>query len=291
MNTTDARIVTAVRAAQIGLSTFPYDPDGRYTGRPKKPLVKWTQFRTRPAPESEWVAWVRRWPDCNIGLITGGARNRFVLDFDTVTDYAVWVSEIGEWFIEHTLVIATGRGYHVHFDCDQPTGNGFTATHPNGSKVEIKATGNFVAIPPSVHHTGRRYRVVNKMPALTVATVGGVLGGFGRLCPPITLPLPKSPTEAKTGQIERIKAGVKIEHLCHVVGKPDSQGRVSAMCPLPQHGGDDHHSFWVNVNEQVCACRKCTPFGTWDVINLYGAMHGLDNAGAIAALSKLVNAG
>lgn len=286
--TVDARILTAVRAAQIGLSTFPYDPDGRYTGRPKKPLVKWTQFRTRPAPESDWQSWVRRWPDCNIGLITGGARNRFVLDFDTVTDYAVWVSEIGEWFINHTLVIATGRGYHVHFDCDQPTGPGFTATHPNGASVEIKATGNFVAIPPSLHHSGRRYRVVNKMPALPVASLDGVLGGFGRLRPQLPLPMPKTPIGAINGAIDKIKAGVKIEHLCHVVSQPDSSGRVSALCPLPQHGGDDHHSFWINLPQQICACRKCTPFGTWDVINLYAAIHGLDNAGAIAQMLKIV---
>lgn len=286
--TPDPRIVTAVRAAQIGLSTFPYDPDGRYTGRPKKPLVKWTQFRTRPAPESEWLAWVRRWPECNIGLITGVARNRFVLDFDTVTDYAVWVSEIGEWFIQNTLVIATGRGYHVHFDCDTPTGNGFTASHPNGARVEIKGGGNFVAIPPSVHHSGRRYRVVNKMPALTVASIEGVLGGFAHLRPQIPLLLPKSPTEAINGPVEKIKARVKIEHLCQVVSKPDSQGRVSALCPLPKHGGDDHHSFWINLNEQVCGCRKCTPFGTWDVINLYAAIHDLDNAAAIAQLLRMV---
>ena len=96
--------------------------------------------------------------------------------------------------------------------------------------------------------------------------------------------------EAMT-KVEAIKQTFRVELYLHESkDTPDGRGRIAAKCPLPGHD-DKHMSFWYHPIEQVCACAKCTGQGTWDVINLYAAMHGLSNKEAIEQLYQLTDQG
>lgn len=58
-------------------SEIPMQPCG------KRPLVAWREYRQRVAGEDEIVRWFRRWPDANVGVVTGRISGIVVVDVDT----------------------------------------------------------------------------------------------------------------------------------------------------------------------------------------------------------------
>lgn len=264
----------------------------------KRPLVKWKIYQHKIPTLLEWMHWFERWPNSNLALITGYFHNRVVLDFDDVEAYNIWLAARLD-----TLIIKTGRGYHVHFTTQQKTGRGFVAYHPEGSKVEIKAKGNYVLIPPSIHTTGQPYQIISERTTpMVVESVESVLGWFNP--PKVVKPqMGTKPGAAvkpgvPTTKVKAIKATFRIENfLQNSKEKPDKKGRIAAQCPLPHHK-DEHRSFWYHPEQQVCACAVCTQGagengtgGTWDVINLYAAIHNISNRAAIDELYQLTPQG
>jgi len=250
------------------------------------------------------MRWYENWPNCNLALITGFYYNRVVLDFDDGESYLDWAN--GPTGIKHkslTMIIRTGRGYHVHFTTIQKPGKGFVAYHPFGTKIEIKAQGNYVLVPPSIHATGLPYQIISERTTpMVVEDVESVLGLFK----PPKVVKPKMGTtkyawskqDVPTIKVKAIKATFRIENfLQNSKDIPDSRGRIAAQCPLPGHD-DKHKSFWYHPEQQICACAVCTQGdgtnrtgGTWDVINLYAAIHGLANREAIEELYQLTPQG
>ncbi len=117
----------------------------------KTPLVGWKEYQKRLPTEEEVSAWFGKWPDANIGIITGKVSGIVVFDLDS--DHAVEYAENEGGFPE-TAKVKTGKGYHVY------------AKHPgfeirNDVKKEldldIRADGGYVVAPPSFHGSGRQY--------------------------------------------------------------------------------------------------------------------------------------
>lgn len=274
---------------QHGYAVIPVD---RHT---KRPLVKWSPYMHQLPTEKEWQEWYLRWRDCNLGLVTGYWLNRVVLDFDTEREFDLWKDWQDQEHGILTMVIKTGRGYHVHFETHDQPGRSFIAKAGGGYSVEVKARGNFVVIPPSVHASGQVYRLIGpRTTPQVVKKIDDVLGPFKREAPtPRQYPLPihPQPTNGKLSKVGAIKATFRIEqYVKNANSTPDGRGRVTAQCPLPDHT-DKHKSFWFHPQEQVCACAKCTPQGTWDVINLYAAIHSISNNEAIEELYQLTPQG
>jgi hypothetical protein len=78
----DPRVVsTDVRAAALayaahGWSVIPIEPRG------KRPLVGWREFQYRRADPAQIDAWFARWPDANVGIVTGRVSGLVVIDVD-----------------------------------------------------------------------------------------------------------------------------------------------------------------------------------------------------------------
>ena len=49
----------------------------------KKPLVHWEQYQSGRAAESEIKGWWTKWPDANVGIVTGALSGLVVIDLDT----------------------------------------------------------------------------------------------------------------------------------------------------------------------------------------------------------------
>ena len=59
-----------------GWSAIPIEPRG------KRPLVAWLEFQDRAATPAEVEEWFARWPEANVGIVTGHVSGLVVLDVD-----------------------------------------------------------------------------------------------------------------------------------------------------------------------------------------------------------------
>ncbi len=125
--------------------------------REKRPLIKWMAYQQRLATEAEVEGWYRRWPQANVGIVTGAVSGLVVLDIDAghggEQSLAEWQREHGP--LPQTVEAATGGGgRHLYF------------RHPGGvlhnragllPGIDLRGDGGCVVAPPSIHSSGRPY--------------------------------------------------------------------------------------------------------------------------------------
>jgi len=166
--------------------------DSGCTDPGKHPRLRgWTRLAvTDPAVVGEW--W-RRWPDANLGLVTG--RRFDVLDVDGQQGVEALRAalSIAPW--EHSGPVARtgGGGWHLLY---APTGLGNRVGLLPG--VDWRGRGGLMVAPPSHHASGGRYAWVRPL----TATLPEVLAGLRRrLAPPPTprTTLPPASTPAGHG--------------------------------------------------------------------------------------------
>lgn len=96
--------------------------------------------------------WFTRWPGANIGIATGSASGIVVLDVDgpggeKAVDGLCWNSP--------TPTSLTGKGRHLFF---RHPGNPIQNAVRLREQVDIRGDGGYIVAPPSLHHSGIRYR-------------------------------------------------------------------------------------------------------------------------------------
>jgi hypothetical protein len=140
--------------AALGWSVIPIQARG------KRPLVPWLEFQSRAASIEEIDAWYRRWPDANVGIVTGDVSGLVVVDVDPAHGGAASLEEIAREhgpLLEGVEVATGGGGRHFYF------------AHPGGlvpnraglyAGIDVRGDGGCVVAPPSIHPSGQRYRWV-----------------------------------------------------------------------------------------------------------------------------------
>lgn len=164
---------TVLKYNALGLATFPIKP------RTKIGFYRYEEFRGEPNnkwPEGSPFSWKaqasndpersrRYWtdhPDANIGIATGMiSGGLIVLDFDEDEEQGKhglevlkdWEEKYGSF--PETARVITGRGgIHLLFHYDKPI-KGTEAIYPG---VDVRAEGNYILAPPSIHPNGRSYQ-------------------------------------------------------------------------------------------------------------------------------------
>lgn len=123
--------------------------------RTKRAMVKWKQFARRLPTEREVRAWWTKYPDANVGIVTGAVSNLVVIDIDPEKggDAFAWRKEYPT-----ELSSVTGRG-GAHFFYSYPAGA--TVVHNSANRlaqgVDVRGDGGYVAAPPSIHENGKPY--------------------------------------------------------------------------------------------------------------------------------------
>jgi len=118
----------------------------------KKPLIKWEEFQRRLPTEEEVREWFTKYPDANIGIVTGELSGIAVIDIDNNN----W--EIFD--VKKAPAVKTPRGYH--FYCLYK--DGITNTvRVEGKPVDIRGEGGYVVAPPSVNGEGKRYTWIRSL--------------------------------------------------------------------------------------------------------------------------------
>jgi hypothetical protein len=125
--------------------------------RDKRPLIRWEDLQHARPSEDDIADWFRRWPDANIGIVTGEISNLIVLDVDPKHGGDAMLERLEYRFkpLSTTVKAVTGGGgRHLYF------------AHPGGltpnraglaQGIDLRGDGGYVVAPPSVHPSGRPY--------------------------------------------------------------------------------------------------------------------------------------
>lgn len=111
----------------------------------------------RRATPTEIEAWWERWPDANLGIVTGWISSVVVLDVDPRHggDASLAALESGHGPLPRTITtISGGGGRHLYFA--HPTH--LVPSRALAAGLDLKAEGGMVVAPPSGHVSGGVYR-------------------------------------------------------------------------------------------------------------------------------------
>lgn len=146
-----ARAEAAKRYLAHGWSILPLRP------RDKRPLIPWAHLQIRRPSREDVAEWFRRWPDANIGVVSGEISNLIVLDVDPKhgSDAALERLERTYGPVPATVEATTGGGGpHLYF------------AHPGGlvrnraglaQGIDLRGDGGYIVAPPSIHPSGAFY--------------------------------------------------------------------------------------------------------------------------------------
>jgi KaiC/GvpD/RAD55 family RecA-like ATPase len=117
----------------------------------KRPLVPWTEYQKRLPTEEEVNHWFTMNPDANLGIVTGKVSNLVVFDLDS-REATLYAEEEGGF--PETAKVKTRKGYHIYMKYPD-----FEVRNNVNKKltIDIRGDGGYVAAPPSLHGSGRRY--------------------------------------------------------------------------------------------------------------------------------------
>lgn len=120
-------------------------------GVDKKPLVSWKKYQTRIATKEEVKSWFSKFPDMQIGIVTGKISGLIVVDIDDPMADLKWLPK--------TAIVQTGSGgFHYYYK--------YSVNFKNKARIkesiDIRAEGGYVLAPPSKNLKGE-YKLVNQM--------------------------------------------------------------------------------------------------------------------------------
>lgn len=134
----------ALEYVSLGWSVVPIEPKG------KAPLIPWSEYTTRRASREEVEAWFERWPNANIGVITGQISGLVAVDIDPKRG-----GEVERLLRENPTnsIQRTGSGgWHLLYQYTGPTPNRVGA-----DGVDVRADGGLIVVAPSIHANGEQY--------------------------------------------------------------------------------------------------------------------------------------
>jgi hypothetical protein len=141
----------ALAYRHLGWSVIPLQPGE------KIPKLPWQEFQDRRADEDEICSWFKRWPQANLGIVTGPISGLVVLDVDPRHGGE---ESLQRWNERHGPLPATpeaitgGGGRHFYFASRDPELGNRVAIVPG---IDLRGRGGMIVAPPSIHPSGRPY--------------------------------------------------------------------------------------------------------------------------------------
>lgn len=138
----------ALKYLSLGFSIIPLRPCS------KEPLINWSEFQKRRASVEEATEWWTKWPDANLGIVTGLVSGVVVVDLDGPEGLES-AKKLG---LRTSVQTITGRGTHLWYRYPNSNVQNAVKVLPG---IDIRGDGGFIVAPPSIHETGLRYRWLN----------------------------------------------------------------------------------------------------------------------------------
>jgi hypothetical protein len=148
----------------------------------KRPLIKWEKYQSEKATPEEIKEWYTKWPDANVGIVTGEISNLAVIDVDTKEGIQAIEEYLPDSVSLPTVQTPKG-GRHHYFRCPEPplVNNSRTITG-----CDLRCNGGYIVAPPSTNGTGKAYEWIvgidstGDIPELPGAYIERVVAASGR---------------------------------------------------------------------------------------------------------------
>ncbi len=180
----------------------------------KKPAIRsWKKYQLERADE-KLLRKLFGDGNRNIAVIVGEVSNGLTCrDFDAMTEYEKWAASYPD-LAKILPTVQTGKGMHVYFE-------GHAKGIKHVSNGELRGSGGYCLLPPSIHPDGKVYKWVNSLLNGNLLTIEPELAGF---IPNVTEQLKQSEQSdaiLKKGYIVKIDDSVEeaiIKTLPQIVG-------------------------------------------------------------------------
>jgi hypothetical protein len=129
----------------------------RCTSPGKAPLVAWKPYQDRPPTESDVRVWWATWPNANVGVVLGPVTGLVGVDLDGRSGDEL-LREVSRGDVPETLTFRTGKGRRLLYALPRGTAVSNRTFARNGGELRVLSAGTISVMPPSAHHSGRKYR-------------------------------------------------------------------------------------------------------------------------------------
>lgn len=137
----------ALYYAKQGISMIPIKKGG------KQSLIEWEKYQQTRADETLIRSWWQRWPEANLGIVTGAVSGIVVLDVDS-PDGMESLKKYNLHLPPTPTVQTGGGGLHYYFRHPGYHCKNFTKKYPG---IDFRGDGGYVVAPPSLHKSGNYY--------------------------------------------------------------------------------------------------------------------------------------
>lgn len=117
----------------------------------KTPLIPWQGYQTQRASIQQVQDWLLKWPEMNLGVVTGQQSSIVVVDLDGIPGMLYG----NQNKLVTSVISRTGNGKQLFYKWTEHVDNSVSKIAPG---VDIRADGGYVVVCPSVHPNGKRYR-------------------------------------------------------------------------------------------------------------------------------------
>ena len=132
-----------------GVSVIPITP------RDKKPLISWENYQHQQASQEEIEAWWPKWPEANVGIVTGTVSGLVVIDLDTVEAKDRLKTLVPDYDLTAVPRSRTGKGWQLFFKHPGTPIPNRAGVLPG---LDVRGDGGYVVAPPSIHPNGKVYK-------------------------------------------------------------------------------------------------------------------------------------
>jgi hypothetical protein len=176
----------------------------------KLAAVKWKRYQSQSPSESQLQTWFAK-GDRNIAVVLGPVSGDLVCrDFDTMAEYELWAGKFPD--LAKTLpTVRTSKGMHVYFQARLES----TKYIANG---ELRSSGGYCLLPPSVHPDGPTYEWVNPLTNGNLLALEPEAAGF------VADVTEQTEKTEQTEQTEAIRRGMRSE--IETKSKKKNEGKI-----------------------------------------------------------------
>lgn len=134
-------------------------------GKDKKPFIKWEPFQKEKATEKQVKEWWSKFPNANVGIITGQLSNIMVIDTDT-SEATKKIQDLLPEGFETPIQKTPSGGMHFFFQYE----SGYLNRARIAKGTDLRTEGGFIVVDPSINGTGKKWQWLEGLSILEIAS-------------------------------------------------------------------------------------------------------------------------